>query len=299
MKTRLLSPFLPCFLLWLGLSAQVLAATAMLTPVADTFITQRFPDSSNAGASELICGSQGTMAGGSRNRALFKFEPGQSIPQGATITAARFTLTVTKAPDLGVDSNFGLRRVLRDWKVDQATWKLRATPNLTWTQPGGAEGTDYSETISASTLVSEAGPYAYDSTAEAVADVQSWLDHPSANFGWILISDQESQLFSARRLSAVDRGAEVPTLEVDYTIVPQPTIQDAHINQGLFSFQFDAEPAYCYTVEFRDAVGAGPWGPLTNFCAKLVTERVLAKDPDPVSSHPNRFYRVSVTGPVR
>ena len=275
------------------------ADTAVLTPAADTYITQQFPNGNNTGATELTCGTQGPMAGSARNRALFKFDPGHSIPAGADITAARFSLVVTRAPDFEVDSQFELHRVLRDWNVDETTWKLRSKPDVAWFIPGGASGLDYSSTISASTLISEIGPYAYDSTPAAVADVQSWLDNPASNFGWILISDQESQAFSARRIASVDQGADLITLEVEYTSPPPPKIEAAHLEQGRFSLQFDAQASYCYTVEFLETLGAGSWTTLTNVCAKLVSQTVVAKDPDPVSAHPARFYRIAITGRVR
>ena len=280
-------------------SGQAFAATAVITPLADTYITQQFPDGNNAGATELICGAQGGMAGNARNRPLFKFDPADSIPQGAKITGVRFTIVITKAPPAGIDSRFGLRRVLRDWNVTQTTWKLRLAPSVAWGAQGGAAGTDYSNAISASALISDEGPYVYDSTAALVADVQSWLDDPATNFGWILISDQESQAFSARRLASANHGTDLPALEVDYTLPVLPLIESPHLEQGLFSLQFDTEAGYCYAVEFRDSVGTGPWTTLTNVCAKLVPEKVLAKDPDPVSSRVSRFYRVSATGPAR
>jgi hypothetical protein len=45
------------------------------------------------------------------------------------------------------------------------------------------------------------GPYSWDSTPEMVADVQSWLDDPATNFGWILVGD-ESQIMTSKRFDS-------------------------------------------------------------------------------------------------
>jgi hypothetical protein len=53
--------------------------------------------------------------------------------------------------------------------------------------------------------------------------VQSWVNSPNANFGWILIGDelaiQTAQRFDSRQNSIL---ANRPKLAVDYTVIPEP-----------------------------------------------------------------------------
>ena len=44
---------------------------------------------------------------------------------------------------------------------------------------------DFSGTVSADQSVGAIGQYVW-SSAQMVADVQSWLDNPSTNFGWLV-----------------------------------------------------------------------------------------------------------------
>jgi vacuolar-type H+-ATPase catalytic subunit A/Vma1 len=48
--------------------------------------------------------------------------------------------------------------------------------------PGG----DFSATVSASQSVGAIGTDTWASTAQMVADVQSWLNNPSSSYGWLV-----------------------------------------------------------------------------------------------------------------
>ena len=287
-----------CLLFLLAMVGGGQAETIVLNPVADTFITERFPTQNQGGGQDLVCGTQGAMASFAKNRALFKFDPGTSIPQGAMINSVRFTLTVTQVPILSANSRFELRRVLRPWDVNQATWALRLAPDIAWGELGGELNTDYSATVSgAAVLEEDVGSYLFDSTAAAAADVQSWLDDPASNFGWILITSQETTAYTARRIASADSSVDLPQLEVDYTPPPTPRIASVSLKDGTFSLRFTTEPSYCYAVQYRNSVSAGPWSTLTNFCAGLVAAEVLATDP--ISESSKRFYRLSLTSAPR
>lgn len=287
-----------CFMVLMALARGGQAETIVLNPLADTYIGDRFPNQNAGGEVTLVCGTQGTMAGLAKNRALFKFDPGVSIPPGASIDSVRFTLTVTQVPSTPAASRFELRRILRAWDVHQATWTLRLSPNISWGALGGQVNTDYTEVVSASAVLDEeVGSYLFASTAAASADVQSWLDDPSTNFGWILMTSQETMAYTARRIASADSPADRPQLEVDYTLPPAPRIASVALKDGAFSLRFIAEASYCYAVEYRNSVSAGPWSTLTNLCARLVAEEVVATDRITESS--KRFYRLGITGRVR
>ena len=56
-----------------------------------------------------------------------------------------------------------------------------------------------------------------------VADVQSWLDNPSTNFGWLLVGNEAlsetSKRFDSRENAIADNR---PLLTVNFTPVPEP-----------------------------------------------------------------------------
>jgi hypothetical protein len=64
---------------------------------------------------------------------------------------------------------------------NDATWRHRFFDSLFWTTQGG----DFSAVVSASQSVGSTGQYTWSST-QMVADVQSWLDNPDSNFGWLV-----------------------------------------------------------------------------------------------------------------
>ena len=67
-------------------------------------------------------------------------------------------------------------------------------------------------------------PYTWEGYDEMAADVQLWLDHPAENFGWMLISRSEGEIFSARRFAAREDSFRAPSLVIDFTPVPEPGV---------------------------------------------------------------------------
>ncbi|MGO8749095.1 MAG: PEP-CTERM sorting domain-containing protein [Thermoguttaceae bacterium] len=62
-----------------------------------------------------------------------------------------------------------------------------------------------------------------------VADVQSWLNNPSTNYGWLLQGDEAEGQTAKRYESAEanDGSVDVPTLQITYedegSSVPEPS----------------------------------------------------------------------------
>jgi hypothetical protein len=206
-----------------------------LTPVADTEINA-FYFNNNYGATDLGVGDN---ALGSPTRSLVQFDL-SSIPAGATITNVQLTMVVDKVGPGDnrpgpVTSDFDLYLMLVPWtegngtgnagsaaQPGQTTWnELGADGFAAWGAPGGQIGTDYANNWDASASVGlTTGPIFFGATPQFVADAQSWLDDPSANFGFMLISDGENTPGTIRRLASRE-SATPPTLTVDFT-VPEP-----------------------------------------------------------------------------
>jgi hypothetical protein len=162
-------------------------------------------------------------------RALIAFDVAGAIPSGSTITSATLALNMSITISQGVPVT--LLRARADWGEAEsqapglegaggqaapgdATWLHTFHDTAFWPQPGG----DFTAVPSATTIVNQIGPYTWGSTAQMVADVQSWLDAPAGNFGWLLLAD-ESTLATAKRFDSrqhLDPGVR-PALRVEFT----------------------------------------------------------------------------------
>jgi hypothetical protein len=220
--------------------ASLSAATLTLNAVADTSLFSGKPDG-DLGGTTLLSGTNQLYANG---RALFRFDMG-GIPAGAVVSAVQVQLHVTRRPDPDqhggpVDSDFSLYRLLVNWGEGKgsdatgsvavagaATWNERFFASAEWTTPGGQIGTDYANTASATTFVSDVGTYVWGSSSELVNDVRTWIGNPASNFGFILISQSEGVLGSGRRFGAIEQpGGLIPPAQliVTYSIVPEASV---------------------------------------------------------------------------
>jgi hypothetical protein len=104
-----------------------------------------------------------------------------------------------------------------------------------WTNPGAVG--DFNPTASATTSVTGPvdTPYTWTSTPALVADVQSWLNTPATNFGWLLFNTNEATIRSLKAFysrNATQDSSNLPnsldpawrpSLEVTYTTSAPPT----------------------------------------------------------------------------
>ena len=129
--------------------------------------------------------------------------------------------------------NVELHKLLADWgegtsdasgeegtgapaTTNDATWRHRFYDTIFWTTQGG----DFSNTVSASQSVGAIGDYTW-SSAQMVADVQSWLDNPAGNFGWLVLGN-ESANTTAKRFDTRESSSP-PVLTIEYTPPATPT----------------------------------------------------------------------------
>ena len=151
-----------------------------------------------------------------------------NVPAGSTITS------VTPDPEHVENSllvllrTVELHKLLADWgegtsdasgqekvrehpaTTNDATWRHRFYNTIFWTTQGG----DFSGTVSANQSVGDIGAYTW-SSAQMTADVQSWLDNPTINFGWLVLGD-ESAIATAKRFDTRE-SASPPVLTIRYT----------------------------------------------------------------------------------
>jgi hypothetical protein len=213
------------------------ADTVTLLPSADATLTETAPGNSLGGADFFNAGTAGSN--GRRNRALMSFSLGGVIPPGSIITSVSLTLEITRIPDTGAQSSlFFLRRVLQSWgegvqvpeggpglgspaQSGDATWLNRFAGGPAWAAPGGLAGVDFADAFSAGAFVSGGDPLSFESSPELVADVQHWVNNPLQNFGWILMTEDESVQKTARSFASRESGFG-PMLVIEFTPVPEP-----------------------------------------------------------------------------
>ena len=223
---------------WAALSVAALSFPASANSVTlgaqlDNTLYEESNSESNGLGDGIFAGVNGL---GQIRRGLIQFNVAGSIPAGSTITNVQLVLFMSKsnAGPLNVD----LHRCLAQWGEGtsnapsgegggqtatngDATWGLRVFPSLSWTTAGG----DFSPTISSTQLVGGVGSYTWPSTPALVADVQSFLDSPSTNFGWVLVNSDELSAPTAKRFWSRNyvTASVRPALIVDYTPPGQPT----------------------------------------------------------------------------
>jgi hypothetical protein len=206
------------------------AAIINIMPSKDNTLYEYDPtvgDVSNALGFHFFAGE---TAMGFLRRGVLAFDIAGSIPPGSTITAVNLSMNVSRVP---VDTAYTveLHKLLADWgegtsqatgdegmgapaTPNDATWRHRFFDTIFWATPGG----DFSATVSASQSVGAVGQYTW-SSAQMVADVQSWLDNPASNFGWLVLGD-ESAIATAKRFDTRE-SASPPVLTIQYTGVPR------------------------------------------------------------------------------
>ena len=280
------------------------AVSLSLIPSADTSLIEIAPTNNNGAQAWLLSGKiQNDVY---RVRALMKFDFG-ALPTNAIVLSAKVTIEVTRHPGDGLaNAPFGLYRMLRPWgegdKVaitvpgqglpaspGEATWRHAFFPTNAWSVPGGASGVDFSDIESSFQFIYGTGqsPYRFESTPELVADVQGWVNNPQINYGWMLLCDDETTLFTARRFGSREDPNAPPLLEIEYLVPPR--IASTQRAGSQFQFNFTTWPGQGYTVEFLDSLSSGAWQTLTNLgLATNVTPVVITA---PVIG-PRRFYRV-------
>lgn len=223
-KTLLLSSFSA-----LTLFGFVHAAEVTLTPIKDnTLIESTDEPLSNAQGDGLYCGRTSSFAGFTLRRPVLAFDVAGAIPAGSVIQSASLHLFLLRTQS--ISDSHSLHRLLADWgegtslspggggapaTPGDATWLHRFYPNQMWTTPGG----DFDSIPSATAIVLNLqDTYTWGSTTRMVADVQSWLDNPSGNFGWVLLGN-EVDFQTARKFASREyiTPANRPRLQIMFT----------------------------------------------------------------------------------
>jgi hypothetical protein len=213
--------------------SSVVAQLANINPIKDNTLYQYDPaegDVSNALGNHFFAGKTGM---GELRRGVLAFDIAGTIPPGSTILGVTLSMNMSRTP-LSIAYTIELHKLLADWgegtsqasgeegtgapaTPNDATWRHRFFDTIFWTTEGG----DFSATVSASQSVGDVGVYTW-SSSQMRADVQSWLDDPTSNFGWLVLGD-EKPILTAKRFDTRE-SASPPVLTIQYRPAgPRPT----------------------------------------------------------------------------
>ncbi len=207
-------------------------APQVVTIVAskDNTMFQEAENSNGIGAN-FFAGNTNFGVGNAR-RALLQFQLTGIIPAGSTITSVSLQLFCNKVPSSSPVTDVKLHKLSAAWgegtsdagddfdgtglaaTSDDATWQQRLFGTSNW----GTAGGDYVTAASATTQVAGANANYTWSSAQLTADVQSWVNAPAANYGWILIGD-EANARTAKRFASKNNTNTLlqPQLTITYT----------------------------------------------------------------------------------
>ncbi len=249
-----------------ALERRELLTSVSLTPVQDNSLIQYQAPQYSGGASPYIyVGLEHYSL--TKMRGLVDFNVAGSIPAGSTINSVTLTVTIELTNSTTfVTPTVQLHDVLSNWgqgtgtptaymppfsptTTNDATWTNTFYPTQNWKTPGG----DFSSTVSGSAVFgADYTNSTFNSTSQMVADVQSWLNNPSTNFGWLMLGDETQN--SGKMIGSM-HSSSPPTLTIDYTAPAKPadlTVSSSHT--GNFR-QGDNADQYLLTV---NNPGAGP-----------------------------------------
>ncbi len=145
-------------------------------------------------------------------RAVVRFDL-TDVPRGSDVTSASVTFT---SADPGQDIE--AYAVLEDWDEDEVTWN-EASTGTAWST-AGVEGAARGATPIGAAAVGAVGT-PVELTLD-LATVQGWVDEPSTNFGFVLISTDNNDgahLYSSERFDETQR----PQFNIEYD-APEPVV---------------------------------------------------------------------------
>jgi hypothetical protein len=210
-----------------------IAQLANISPIKDNTLYQydaAVGDLSNALGQHFFAGETGM---GDLRRGVLAFDIVGNVPAGSTILGVTLSLNMSRTAS-NTARTVELHKLLADWgegtslasgdegqgapaTPNDATWRHRFFDTIFWTTEGG----DFSAAVSASQSVGPLGVYTW-SSSQMRADVQSWLDDPPSNFGWLVLGD-ESEIATAKRFDTRE-SASPPVLTIQFRPPgPRPT----------------------------------------------------------------------------
>ncbi|MCA8976517.1 MAG: DNRLRE domain-containing protein [Planctomycetes bacterium] len=163
-------------------------------------------------------------------RAVLHFDVAAAVPAGALILDASLTVMVAQS-SLTPPTSIRAHRLTQDWgegtsapaatsgggggansTPTDATWVHTFFPGSQWNNVGG----DFAATASFVIATPPTGSATSALSANLIADVQSFLDSPAQNFGWLLKTDEIVSGSAVRLDSRENLLGSPPVLQITY-----------------------------------------------------------------------------------
>ncbi len=217
----------------LMIAAPAIADVAVVPAARDNTLIEDSGGALSDGAGPHARAGRTGQRFGSIRRAVIAFDVAAALPRGAIVTGAFLTLHMSDAG--GGPARVNLHRVASDWGEGtsanpggmgapatrgDATWIHTFYDDRFWNTPGG----DFSIANRASIILDQPGFYTWGPSESMTADVQSWLDDPDGDFGWILIGDERMERTVKRFDSRENPDPSLrPALTIEFTApCPRP-----------------------------------------------------------------------------
>lgn len=177
----------------LGASASAFEAVLVSGPAAASYDFQDgvFPTSGYQGTrdTKLWSDRPGTVFGSASELEVDGAPEGtvlmswdiSAIPPGTIIQSARITLDITN-PTFDAYELYGANRI---WDENSASWQNASTGNA-WNEPGASGFSDRGSTVVGVIGSSTTGVETFELNQDGVALIQSWVDNPNTNRGFVL-----------------------------------------------------------------------------------------------------------------
>lgn len=195
--------------------------------------TSIYSENENSGG-----GNDGIFSGTNQQlrdrRALIRVDV-SFIPQDATVLDAQLQLTVERSGGNFGEFDYTLHRLVKEWgegdvvgglmggfggpaEPGDATWVSNKHMMSLWDTPGG----DFVSVASATAAAGRQDSVAVWSGPGLASDVQGWIENPSDNFGWIVISAIEGEQQRVKKFFSSEALTSRPrlTITVDIPLGP-------------------------------------------------------------------------------
>jgi len=131
-----------------------------------------------------------------------------SIPAGKIVTAVSITVNITNVSSQLYEI-YALRRA---WSESSATWN-QASSGVNWGTAGANSTTsDRESTVLGAMSSSSTGLRTFSLNSSGIAKVQSWIDNPSSNHGFVImdyVNNSDGLDFSSRETSTVSNRPKI------------------------------------------------------------------------------------------
>jgi hypothetical protein len=260
------------------LRATVLSATLLPFAAATAQTVVSIPCAADATLYESATGSLangsgtglflGLNAQNLARRSVLRFDVAAHLPPGAIVIATSLTLNITQSNAASPTTITG-HRLLASFgegpssppgnggagttpQAGDSTWLHRFFPGSTWSTPGG----DFDPVPSLTAEMPITGSFSSEPLRAANEVVQSWLDSPATNFGWLLKVDETAPV-PARRIESRESTGSPPVLRVTYLLPGQSGVWGVGcpVGTGTFGITWVGAPIGGSTVQVAKTNG--------------------------------------------